>query len=389
MTPALELQVVAVVAAVACALPGGFLLLRRQALLSDAMSHSVLLGIVVAFLLVGSLDSPWLVAGASLAGLLLVALVDLLQRDGRVREDAALGLAFPLLFSVAVILVSRFADHVHLDTDAVLLGELAFAPFRRLELGGLDLPVALWQMGGLLLLNLGFLLLAWKDLALGAFDPLLAGVAGGRGRWVRGVELGLLSLTCVLAFDAVGSVLVVALTVTPAATARLLSDRLGPYFLWLAGLAAAAALLGWRLAVALDASIAGSMAVAGGLLFLAVLLFAPGRGWLASMRRRREQVRTFERRMLVIHLHTHLGGPDEEEECRVGHLGEHLGWTTEQVERRLRLCREAGWVERRGERLLLSDAGHEEAHRALSELPLGSSGARGRALFCPWPAPGA
>jgi len=355
MTPALELQVVAVVAAVACALPGGFLLLRRQALLSDAMSHSVLLGIVVAFLLVGSLDSPWLVAGASLAGLLLVALVDLLQRDGRVREDAALGLAFPLLFSVAVILVSRFADHVHLDTDAVLLGELAFAPFRRLELGGLDLPMALWQMGGLLLLNLGFLLLAWKDLTLGAFDPLLAGVAGGRGRWVRGVELGLLSLTCVLAF---------------------------------AGLAAAAALLGWRLAVALDASIAGSMAVAGGLLLLAVLLFAPGRGWLASLRRRREQVRTFERRMLVIHLHTHLGGPDEEEECRVGHLGEHLGWTTEQVERRLRLCREAGWVERRGERLLLSDAGHEEAHRALSELPLGSSGARGRALFCPWPAPG-
>lgn len=387
MSPATELQWIAAVAALACALPGGFLLLRRQALLSDALSHSVLLGIVVAFFLLGSLDSPWLVAGASLSGLLMVLLVDLLQRDGRIKEDAALGLVFPLLFSVAVILISRWAGHIHLDTDAVLLGELAFAPFRRLEWLGLDLPVALWQMGGLLLLNLGFLLLFWKELSLSAFDSLLAGSLGFRPALLHTLELGLLSLTCVAAFDAVGSVLVVALIVTPAVTARLLSDRLPAYFVWAALVAVLSSQIGWRLAVGLDASIAGSMAVAGGLLFTAALLFSPRRGWVAGLRRERAQRRQFARRLLVIHLHNHEGTPQEAEECRLAHLSEHLNWSVETARERVDLCLESGWVSWAGERLSLTAEGRAAARQALEELPLQLAGAREEGLLCPWPAP--
>ena len=147
----LEIQLVAVVVAVACAIPGVFLVLRRMALMSDAISHTVLLGIVLAFFVHADLGSPLLAVGAALIGLLTVVLVELLRRTELVREDAAIGLVFPLLFSVAVILISRYAGDVHLDTDAVLLGELAFAPFNRFEFGGYDFgPQALIVMAGVL-----------------------------------------------------------------------------------------------------------------------------------------------------------------------------------------------------------------------------------------------
>src|SRR5207253_9954992 len=110
--------------AAACAVPGVFLVLRRMAILSDAISHVLLLGIVVAFLAVGDLRSPLLLVGAATAGLASVVLVEALQRTRRVKEDAAIGLVFPALFSLGVILVSRHAGNVHLDTDAVLKGGL-------------------------------------------------------------------------------------------------------------------------------------------------------------------------------------------------------------------------------------------------------------------------
>ncbi|MEA2510996.1 MAG: manganese/zinc/iron transport system permease protein, partial [Thermomicrobiales bacterium] len=125
----IEIQLIAAVTAAACALPGVFLVLRRMAMMSDAISHSILLGIVLAFFATENLNSPLLVVGAALTGVATVSLVEVLNRTGLVREDAAIGLVFPLLFSVGVILVSRYAGSVHLDIDAVLLGELAFAPF--------------------------------------------------------------------------------------------------------------------------------------------------------------------------------------------------------------------------------------------------------------------
>jgi manganese/zinc/iron transport system permease protein len=133
-----EIQAIAAVVAVACALPGVFLVLRRMAMMADAISHTVLLGIVLVFFLTRDLNSPLLIVGAAATGVVTVSLVELLNRTRLVKEDAAIGLIFPALFSIAIILISRFAGDVHLDTDAVLLGELAFAPFERVELAGLD-----------------------------------------------------------------------------------------------------------------------------------------------------------------------------------------------------------------------------------------------------------
>ncbi|MGH7444540.1 MAG: metal ABC transporter permease, partial [Longimicrobiales bacterium] len=175
----LEIQLVAVIVGISCALPGAFLVLRRMALMSDAISHTVLLGIVIGFLAVGRIDSPVLMLGAALTGVLTVALVEALGRTRLVRKDASIGLVFPALFSIAVILINRYAGNVHLDTDAVLLGEIAFAPFRRLEIGGVDFgPRTLYVMGAVLLVNAAFIALLYKELKLSTFDPALAAALG-------------------------------------------------------------------------------------------------------------------------------------------------------------------------------------------------------------------
>ena len=159
--PQLEIIVIAALTAVACALPGVFLVLRRMSLLSDAISHAILVGI---------LNSPLLIVAAMLTGVLTVALVELLVRSGRLKEDASIGLVFPALFSIGVILISRYAGNIHLDTDAVLLGELVYAPFDRATFLGLEAPKALWTMSAVLVINLAFIAALYKELKLTAFD---------------------------------------------------------------------------------------------------------------------------------------------------------------------------------------------------------------------------
>ncbi len=257
----LEIQLVAVATAVACALPGSLLVLRRMAMMSDAISHAILPGIVIAFFLTHDLSSPWLIFGAAATGLATVWLVEVVQRTGLVREDAAMGLVFPVLFSIGVILISRYAGQVHLDTDAVLLGELAFTPFTRLEVLGWDLgPRTLYVMLGLGATNGLFLLLFYKELKLATFDAGLAAALGFAPGILHYALMGLVSLTAVGAFDAVGSVLVVALMVGPPMTARMLTDRLSVLILLSAGIGAACAIAGYWVAHWLDASIAGAMA---------------------------------------------------------------------------------------------------------------------------------
>jgi len=368
MSPAqVEIQLVAVVVAAACALPGTFLVLRRMAMLSDAISHAILPGIVLAFFVTRDLASPWLFLAAAATGVLTVALVELLHRTRRVREDAAIGLVFPLLFSVGVILISRFAGNVHLDTDAVLLGELAFAPFDRFSAGGVDLgPRALWVMGGILLVNLVAIAAFYKELKLASFDAGLAAALGFSPVLLHYGLAGLVSLTAVGAFDAVGSILVVALMIAPPAAAYLLTDRLGSMLgLAVAG-GAVAALGGYWLARVLDASIAGSMASVAGCLFVLAWLFAPGRGLVAAARRRARQRQRFAWTMLAIHLFQHEGRPGEEDEARVDSLHRHLRWAPAKVERVVHEAVRDGLVSHDGAALRLTEAGRDLARRGIT-----------------------
>ena len=287
------------VVAAACALPGVFLVLRRMSLMSDAISHSILLGIVLAFFVTQDLSSPLLIFGAAAIGVLTVTLVELIARTGLVKEDAAIGLVFPVLFSIGVILISKFAGNVHLDTDAVLLGELAFAPFDRFVVFGMDIgPRALYLMSGILVLNLLFIVIFYKELKLATFDAGLAAALGFMPVAIHYALMGLVSITAVGAFDVVGSVLVVALMIAPPATAYLLTDRLSRLIGLSVLIGALSALSGYWLARALDASIAGAMATMAGVIFGIVYLLAPDRGLIAIARRRRRQRWEFAQTML-------------------------------------------------------------------------------------------
>jgi manganese/zinc/iron transport system permease protein len=366
VSPQLEVQLIAAVAAVACALPGVFLLLRGTAMMSDAISHSILPGIVIGFFLTGNLSSPWLVAGAAMMGLVTVFLVETLQGTRLVRQDAAIGLVFPALFSIGVILISRYAGDVHLDIDAVLLGELAFAPFNRWIAGGVDLgPMALWTMSGVLLINLLFLIAFFKELKIATFDPLLAASQGFSPRALHYSLMALVSLTAVAAFDAVGSILVVALMVAPPAAALLLTDRLSVLLQLSALMALTSAVSGYWTARLLDASIAGSMSTLAGIIFGLAWLMAPERGLLALARRRRRQRREFARAMLAIHLYNHERLPEAEQESEIRHLGEHLRWKPTFTAAVLQETERTGLVQRAGTRLALTPKGRDLARRVL------------------------
>ncbi|MEE8488120.1 MAG: metal ABC transporter permease, partial [Gemmatimonadota bacterium] len=341
----IEIQLLAITVAVACAVPGVFLVLRRMSLMSDAISHTVLLGIVIGFFIVQDLTSPLLILGAAAAGVLTVVLVEAVRRTGLVNEDTAIGLVFPALFSIAVILISRYAGDVHLDTDAVLLGEIALAPFRRLEILGVDVgPRGLWTMLAILVLNVTFLVVFYKELKLSTFDASLAAALGFSPVVLHYAFMGIVSITAVGAFDSVGSVLVVAFMIVPPAAAYLLSDRLGRVIGLSAGIGAISAVSGYWIARWLDASIAGAMAGAAGLIFLIVFLVAPERGLVALASRRARQRVEFARTMLAIHLLHHEGTPEAAEECRVDHLSKHLRWTTDQADRIVRSAEKAGFV---------------------------------------------
>jgi manganese/zinc/iron transport system permease protein len=335
-------------------------------MLSDAISHAILPGIVVAFFLTEDLNSPLLILAAAATGVLTAASIEGLSRTRRVREDAAIGLVFPVLFSIGVILITRYAGGVHLDVDAVLLGELAFAPFDRVILGGSDVgPKALWVMGTILLLNLFFILAFYKELKLSTFDPALAAALGFSPAILHYLLMGAVSVTAVGAFDAVGSILVVALVVGPPATAYLLTDRLSTLLAISAAVGGFAAVAGYWLAFSLDASIAGSMATAVGAIFLVAFLFAPSQGLLAAVRRKQQHRRRFAQHMLLVHLLHHEDTPEERLECRPAHLQEHLRWNPDIAETAIRFALRDGLVEPHAEILRLTDRGREMARQTM------------------------
>lgn len=366
MSPSVEIQLIAVVTAAACALPGVFLVLRRVAMLSDAISHAILPGIVLAFFATQNLASPLLLVAAAATGVVTVAAIEALRRTGRVKEDAAIGLVFPALFALGVVLVSRVASGVHLDVDAVLLGELAFAPFNRLVLGGTDLgPAALWTMGVVLLVETVGLGLFYKELQLSTFDAGLAAALGLAPAVIHYGLMSMVSLAAVGAFDAVGSVLVVALMVAPPAAAYLLTDRLPVMLVLSVAIGAASALAGYWAARGLDTTIAGAMAVAAGLAFGLAFAFAPERGLVAGARRRARQQRQFAATMLAVHLLHHESGPEADRECRASHLREHVGWDEAFARRAVGAAVGGGLAVQQGDRLFLTEAGRSAAQTAM------------------------
>ncbi|MEY4692079.1 MAG: hypothetical protein RIT19_2404 [Verrucomicrobiota bacterium] len=278
---------------VTCGWIGNFLILRRMALMGDAISHSVLPGIATAFLLTGSRGIGAMVLGAVGAAFTTHLLIEVVSRHSRVRQDAAIGIAFSTLFAAGVVLIAVFADRVDLDQDCVLNGQLPMIPLEApVRLGGLVLgPPPLVRLIGLWIGSWVLLLAFYKELLLSSFDPGLAACLGiPVGRVHHGLMLWL-AMAVVASFEAVGAILVIALLILPGATASLLTERMVHRLAWSTVHAALSAVTGMHLSVALDCSPAGASVVAGAGWFCAAWLFSPLGGILPAWWRRRRDRR--------------------------------------------------------------------------------------------------
>ncbi|RKN80750.1 metal ABC transporter permease [Paenibacillus ginsengarvi] len=276
--------------AAACGLLGSFLVLRRMSMIGDAISHSVLPGIVIAFLISGTRDSVAMLFGAAAIGLVTVFLIQLFQQGG-VQSDASIGVVFTALFSAGVLLVSMFASKVDLDLDCVLYGEIAFVGLDTLGPAWLELPKAVWMVGTVLLLSAVVLGLFYKQFKLCAFDPAMAAAVGIPVALFHYLLMGLVSVTTVASFESVGAILVVGMLIVPAATAYLLTERLGVMITLSVLIGVAASVIGYFVADSLDASIAGCMVATVGVLFVLAFLFSPTHGVVRKLlRQRRAQV---------------------------------------------------------------------------------------------------
>lgn len=319
----IEIQLIASIVAMACAIPGVFLVLRKMALISDAISHSILPGIVIGFFITHDLSSPLLIVLAALTGILTVILVEYIQKTGLVKEDTAIGLVFPALFSIGVILIAKNANDIHLDIDVVLVGELVLAPYNRWYVNGVDLgPKSLWVVGSILAVTLGLLITFFKELKVSTFDTGLAAALGFTPAIMHYGLMSISSITIVGAFDTVGPVLVIALIIAPAATAYLLTSNLKKMLFLSVFFGVFAAISGYWLGHFLDASLSGSITTMLGIIFLLVYLFAPEKGLLSVLFRQRQQRIEVSLLTFLLHLANHT----EENERHVNHLREHINW---------------------------------------------------------------
>ena len=370
MGPEIEIIIIASLVAIACAIPGVFLVLRKMSLMSDAIGHSILLGIILSFFIIKDVSSPLLIIGAALTGVLTVTMTEIIINTGKLKEDASIGLVFPFLFSIGVILITKYAGSVHIDTDAVLLGELAFAPFHRAEFFSIDLPVSIWIVSAILFVNVLFVLLFYKELKIATFDPGLATALGFSPQLLHYALMTLVSITTVGAFDSVGAVLVVALMIAPPATAYLLTNDLLFMILLSSFFGILSAVSGYFVANYFNASIAGSIAMMTGVFFFLAFLFSTSHGIIFKALYHHKRKHLFATQMLIVHLSLHQGKPEEKIENTISNSMKHLNWSESFTKKSVDLGLKKKWMTKKGNQLSLTKEGKQVAIEVMTTTKL-------------------
>jgi manganese/zinc/iron transport system permease protein len=295
--------VIGSLAAGACALLGNFLVLRKMSMMGDAISHAVLPGLAIAFLVTGARASLPMFIGAAIVGVLTAVFTQWISRFGKVDEGASMGIVFTTLFALGLLLIVQGADYVDLDPSCVLYGAIELTPldvvWRPTLLSlSLEVPRAALVLAGVILFNAVFVVAFFKELRISSFDAELATAMGINSKLMHYLLMTLVAVTTVACFEAVGSIIVIAMLIVPAATAHLLTDRLWLMVVLSVLIAIASAVLGHLSALVVprwfgfaDTSTSGMMAVMSGLIFSTVMLFAPKYGVLPRLVRKTESVR--------------------------------------------------------------------------------------------------
>lgn len=269
-----------IVTALACSVLGVFLVLRRQSMLTDAISHSVLLGIVLAFFITKSLDSPFLLVSASISGLVAVLAIEKLGSSKYVKKDDAVGIIYPMFFSIAVILISRYAKNAHLDTDIVLLGEVIFVSLDTYNIFGMEIAKSFVNLSLMFLVNIVFIKLFFKELKVATFDIVFAKTIGIPTGFLFYSIMVLTSATSVMSFNAVGSILVVSFFITSASIGLLLGKSLSNTLIITCIFAIINSIEGFILAYYLNVSMSGMVAFVSMVNFLLTIAIKNMKGKL-------------------------------------------------------------------------------------------------------------
>lgn len=280
--------VTATLCAMSCALLGNFLVLRRMSMMGDAISHAVLPGLAIAFMLFHSRGALYMFFGAAAAGLLTAFITQSIHHLGKVEQGTAMGVTFTTFFAVGLIMVVRALDHVDIDATCVLYGAIELVPMHKLNILTLSVPRGVATLAPIFIINVLFVLCFYKELRISSFDPQLATTLGVNAGFMHYLLMTLVAATTVASFESVGSILVIAMLIVPAATAHLLTDRLHSMVIVSLVIAAASAVLGHLGALTVprwfgfsDTNTAGMMAVASGLLFAAAVLGGPHHGLIS------------------------------------------------------------------------------------------------------------
>lgn len=254
----LETFIILCLTAISCGSIGSLLVLKNESMIADALSHSILLGIVLGFFISNDLNSPILIIGATLFGVLTVLFIDILMKSDKINHDGATGLVFPLLFSIAIILISMFAKNVHLDVDMALMGEIIFSSFKRINILGINMSLTLMQILLVLIINSTFLIIFYHRLKLYLFDSTQARISGIHITVYKMITMLLIALTTVITFNAVGSITVIALFVSPSMSALFLSKNFKRLLLLSVCFALFNSILGFISAIIFDLNISGT-----------------------------------------------------------------------------------------------------------------------------------
>lgn len=316
-----------IVTSLACGILGPFLVLRKLSMTADALSHSVLLGIVIAFMITKDLDSVWLVFFAAGFGLLTVGCVEYLTSKNVVKRDDALGVVFPVFFSIAVILITRYFRNVHLDVDVVLMGNPLFSSF--LQMFGF--PKSMIKMLLIFLINLFYIYLHYTDLKIASFDPEFAKIVGVPMKR-RGYEfMALVSITCILAFDTVGGILVISFFIASSAISCIFTKDIRVTMLLSLLLGAVNSWLGYSMSMKYNVSISGMCAVTGMLLVLvAVLVNRHGAiyQWVHYLLHKEK----IQEELILVHIFRHKEDPVE---LGLDEIHHHLNWRNQTARGRI------------------------------------------------------
>ena len=323
---------VLLVTAIACSIIGVFLVLRRLSMLADAISHSILLGIVLAYFIVKDITSVYLVFGAAIFGVITVFSIESLSKTKLVKNDDAVGIVFPMFFALAVILITKYARNVHLDVDIVLMGEVIMAPLNTVNFLGMEIPKSLLQMSVMGLINLAFIWIFFKELKLTTFDAEFAKIAGFSEVLLFYGLMSLTSFTTVVAFEAVGAILVISFLIAPASSAYLISKNLRTMIIISVLYSILNSILGFVLAMYYNLSMSGMSATIAGITFFITFLFNKN-GFLMKIITRKRKHIEFKKDVFLMHVGNHQQEENSKEELGISTIYKHLSWKKEDIEK--------------------------------------------------------